>query len=158
MGEAAPRMPWWEADPSRAAYERGLLPPPWQLEDWDDGELAWNGGHLKMTHQGITTPARKVRLVYPPGYPARFVNAWLDPPIPRERWAMTGAHVNSDGSACYIAGEAWTPQMTVKDALKLLKDWWFNYWVIVEKGLGLLLKWPTTGLADIPRECRAALR
>lgn len=111
---------------------------------------------MRAKAQGLATPWRRVRLAYPEGFPARFIEAHLDPPPPREQWGMLGAHVNVDGSACYVAGEGWSPDLTAADAVRLLRDWWFNYWVIVERGRWWR-PWPDQGLLRLESSDHAAL-
>ncbi|MHB8243101.1 MAG: hypothetical protein ACYDHN_14070 [Solirubrobacteraceae bacterium] len=104
----------------------------------------------------MQAPERAAVLIYPTGYPARFIEVRLIPNPPHEQWGMLGTHVNVDGSVCFITGEGWTPQMTVRSALKLATDWWFNYWVIVERDRWFL-KWPERGRVTVPSGQRAAL-
>jgi hypothetical protein len=104
----------------------------------------------------VQAPQRAVKLIYPPGYPARFIEVRLIPDPPSEQWGMLGTHVNLDGSVCFITGEGWTPQMTVRSALDLATDWWFNYWVIVERNRWLL-SWPDHGRITLSSDQRATL-
>lgn len=121
-------MRWYELDPGRLEHERSLLRNPWELVERGDGRLAWEGGTLVSSHRRRETPRRDVSLIYPKGFPARFIEARLDPDPPQEQWGMWLAHVNADGSACYVTADGWRPQDTVRDALKLLDVWWWNYY------------------------------
>lgn len=148
-------LTWWRADPRRLERERRLIEAPWRLT-LDCERYLWSGGTLRASHAGVQTPGRAAQLIYPPGYPARFIEVRLIPDPPSEHWGMLGTHVNIDGSVCFITGESWTPQMTVRTALALATDWWFNYWVIVQRNRWLLT-WPDHGRVTIPADQRAAL-
>jgi hypothetical protein len=156
LAELANALTWWRADPRRFDRERRLLSAPWRLER-DGDRYVWIGGTLRARQGRLETPARAARLIYPAGYPARFVEIRLTPGPPREQWGMVGSHVNLDGSVCFITGESWTPQMTVRSALALTEDWWFNYWVIVEREQSGLT-WPDRGRVRVPAARHAALR
>ena len=146
---------WSRADPARLARERRLLRAPWRLKLQGD-RYAWVGGTLRAFHLGVAPPTRPAELIYPRGFPARFMEVRLIPDPPREQWGLLGTHLNVDGSACFISGEGWTPQMTVQTALNLACDWWFNFWVIVEQGRWNL-SWPSEGRVALSPEARAAL-
>jgi hypothetical protein len=120
--------------------------------------MSWTGGAVggKAT-QGIDTPIRRLELIYPEGFPARFIEARLLPSLSPDVWGMLGAHVNVDGSACFVAGEGWGPQMTASTALRLLEDWWFNYWVAIENYMADYVSWPSSGKLDVPEPVRAAI-
>lgn len=133
------------------------MPAGWQLVQDDLGRWSWVGGSFSPTSAGVRAPRRRARLIYPDGFPARFIEARLNPELPESTWGMVGAHVNVDGSACYITGEGWTPQLTVRDALNRLTDWWFNYWALVINELGDVFPWPGRGRVVIPSDWRAAL-
>lgn len=149
-------MRWWQADSTRLTRERALLRTPWRMIE-RAGQMVWVGGALRGRGDGLSTPARDAELMYPPGYPARFMEVRLLPDPPEEHWAQLGTHVNADGSVCFIRAESWTPQMTARDALDLANDWLFNYWLIVEQGYWML-PWPARGTARISKPTRAALR
>lgn len=148
-------MKWWEADPSRLERERTRLQAPWRLTR-EAALWRWTGDALHSSCAGVSAPPRRVAFVYPSGFPARCVEVRLIPDPARELWGRLGTHLNNDGSACVIAAEGWTPQMTVADTLHLAQDWWFNYWVIVENDLWFL-SWPSQGKVTVPPEYRAAL-
>lgn len=118
--------------------------------------MAWVGGKLRAASGNIAPPDRAAELIYPAGYPARFIEARLIPDPPRDHWAQLGTHVNADGSVCFVTAESWTPQMTAADALGLASDWWFNYWLIVEKNFWMA-PWPRRGKATLSSGARAAL-
>lgn len=150
---------WWHVDPARLAREQQLLRKPWKLVERGDGRLSWTGGSVGGERwTGIKAPTRAVELIYPTGFPARFIEARLLPELPRSKWGMVGAHVNLDGSACYVAGEGWWPQMTVQDAVELLEVWWFNYWVVIDHDLSDALRWPPRGRVRVPEVLRAVVR
>lgn len=153
--EPQQKLTWWRADPARLAREQRQLRSPWRLELQGD-RYAWVGGTLQASHQGVEAPASQADLIYPTGFPARFMEVRLIPNPPRGQWGVLGAHLNVDGSACFITGESWTPQMTAQTALALANDWWFNFWVIVEKNLWNL-DWPSHGRVALSPDERAAL-
>jgi hypothetical protein len=155
LAESPTALTWWRADPRRLERERRMLRAPWRLTR--DGErYRWSGGTLWASSAGVTAPERGVQLIYPTGYPARFIEVRLIPDPPTVQWGMLGTHVNLDGSVCFITGEGWTPQMTVRTALDLANDWWFNYWVIVEQDQWFL-DWPDQGRITLSSGHRAAL-
>lgn len=149
-------MRWYDLDPGRLEFEQLLLATPWRLAELDDGRMCWEGGHLQSSHRGRETPRRGLRLIYPQGFPARYVEARLVPDPPREQWGMWLAHVNADGSACYTTADSWRPQDTVRDALKLLDLWWWNYfWTCdpdapTQRDPAFGIQWPR-GKIDLPR-------
>jgi len=119
-----PGFAWHEIDPKRFSLEKGLLKPPWRLVQDKDGRFAWEGGTLLRKKPDAE---HSVRLVYPEGYPARFIEARLQPELSPTLNGALGLHVNMDGSICYVTAEGWTPQDTVSDALELLNTWWSKY-------------------------------
>lgn len=119
---------WYEIDPSRLELERELLTDPWRLVRDDDGRYAWEGGTLKRKKPYAE---HSLRLIYPHGYPARFIEARLRPSLTKSLSGSLGVHVNLDGSVCYVTAEGWTPQDTVATALGLLQDWWETYYWLV---------------------------
>jgi hypothetical protein len=155
LAESATTLPWWRADPKRLDRERRLLRAPWHLRQEDD-RYVWSGGTLQASNAGLDAPGRAAQLIYPLGFPARFMEVRLIPDPPCELWGVLGTHLNHDGSACCITGESWTPQMTVKTTLALALDWWFNYWVIVENNRWAL-RWPDQGRVTVPRDEYAAI-
>jgi hypothetical protein len=159
MGSAEPSSArWWTLDPERLERERRLLDRPWRLSERPDGRMGWTGGAVGgHPAQGLRPPRRTVELIYPSGFPARFIEARLMPDPQPRTWGMLGSHVNVDGSACYIAGEGWWPQLTARDALELLEVWWFNFWIVIERAVGELVTWPTRGRLTVPEALRAAL-
>lgn len=118
--------------------------------------MVWVGGKLHAVSGGIGPPDREAELIYPAGYPARFIEVRLIPDPPIDHWAQLGTDVNADGSVCFVTAESWTPQMTVADALDRACDWWFNYWLIVERSYWLA-SWPSHGKATLSSGARAAL-
>jgi hypothetical protein len=141
-------LSWYELDGPRLEMERRKLKRPWKLVLDEDGRYAWEGGTVSDKWRGTRTPERSVRLIYPRGFPARFIEARIDPDPPQDLWGAYGAHVNVDGSACYVNADGWSPQDTVVEALALLKIWWWNYYWINEadrKGL----RWPQRGRVEI---------
>jgi hypothetical protein len=140
-------LAWHQIDRSRFDYESRQLKAPWRLQQEPDGRYAWRGGMIQKRYRGKATASRSVRLIYPAGYPARFIEARLEPEIPSEQWGLLGVHVNSDGSACYINADGWSPQDDVRTALALLANWWWNYHWVVE--LSAVDTWPDDGLADV---------
>jgi hypothetical protein len=142
------RYVWYELDGLRLELERRKLRRPWNLVLNDDGRYTWEGGRLSDKWRGVRTPQRTVRLIYPYGFPARFIEARIVPDPPRELWGAYGAHVNVDGSACYVNADGWSPQDTVADALSLLKIWWWNYYWINESDRQDL-KWPRHGRVEV---------
>jgi hypothetical protein len=127
-------------------HEKRRLEHPWRLVLEADGRYAWHGGAISKRYKGISVPSRHFRLIYPTGYPARFVEARLEPDLPKDQWGMLGVHVNSDGSACYVNADGWSPQDTVFDAVQMLERWWWNYYWIVEEGRGGI--WPANGFVS----------
>lgn len=147
MNESSADLAWHGIDLGRLRHESRLLSSPWALETEPDGRLAWSGGTVGSKWRGRQIPDATARFIYPVGYPARFIEARLDSEISPELSGVLGAHVNADGSACYIAGNAWRPQDTVAEALQLLEVWWWNfYWLQVKK---LDHPWPTSGRVDV---------
>jgi hypothetical protein len=143
---------WDQVDPGRLAYERTLLGAPWELVQAPDGRWAWQGGAIQAKRPGRITPPQAFRLIYPAAFPARFIEARMVPEIPEPQWGALAIHVNQDGSACYVTGEGWRPQDTVADCVRLLEDWWWNYfWLgrLERKEPGAYLKWPSTGRVDV---------
>lgn len=121
-------LAWHEIDPERFELERGLLSDPWRLVREEDGRYAWEGGSLRRRKPDAE---HSVRLIYPIGYPARFIEARLQPGLTPLLTGALGAHVNSDGSVCYVTAEGWSPQDTVSTALELLEVWWEQYYWLV---------------------------
>lgn len=142
------RLAWYELDQLRLEVESRKLKRPWELVLRDDGRYAWEGGNVSDGWRGVRTPQRNVRLIYPSGFPSRFIEARIDPDPPRELWGAYGAHVNVDGSACYVNADGWSPQDTVVEALSLLKIWWWNYyWINESNRQGL--HWPARGRVEL---------
>jgi hypothetical protein len=144
---ASDGLQWYELNPQRLELERLALTNPWRFVQADDGRYKWEGGTLRRTWRGKATTERSVRLIYPYGYPARFIEARIVPEPPSESRAAFDAHINIDGSACYVTADGWSPQDTVKDALRLLCDWWWNYYWLVERELPK--PWPSRGLIEV---------
>jgi hypothetical protein len=140
-------LAWYRLDPGRFERESRELERPWRLTKAADGRYAWEGGTISKRRQGKLAPQRSVKLIYPVGFPARFIEARLGPDLPREHWGLLGVHVNNDGSACYVNADGWTPQDTVRTALDMLEDWWWHYYWIVQRGEGGT--WPAQGPAGI---------
>lgn len=123
-----PGVAWYELDPDRFELEKELLRPPWRLVRDSDGRYAWEGGTLKRKKPAAE---HAVRLIYPHGFPARFIEARLQPELSPTLSGALGLHVNNDGSVCYVTADGWTPQDTVRDALELLDEWWAKYhWLV----------------------------
>lgn len=140
-------LAWYELDSDRLQHESRQLKRPWRLTKEPDDRYAWEGGSVQKRHRGKLAPERRVRLIYPSGFPARFIEARLEPDIAEEHWGLLGVHVNADGSACYVNADGWSPQDTVRTALSLLEGWWWHYYWLVERGIGG--EWPTSGFAEI---------
>lgn len=134
---------WYQIDQARFEHESRRLKPPWRLERQSDGRYAWIGGEISKTRAGRHTELRPARLIYPTGFPARFIEARIEPDPPSEFWGAYGTHVNADGSACYVNADGWSPQDTVQKALELFETWWWNYYWIVEKKVDVA--WPPRG-------------
>lgn len=141
------RLSWYLIDPDRLEHESRQLKRPWQLVREPDGRYAWTGGSIQGRHRGKMTVERPAKLIYPVGFPARFIEARLEPDIPQEHWGLLGVHVNADGSACYVNADGWSPQDTARTALTMLKTWWWHYYWLVESGIGG--DWPDKGFAEI---------
>ncbi|HEX9966350.1 MAG TPA: hypothetical protein VGB06_00240 [Solirubrobacterales bacterium] len=141
------RLAWYEIDPTRFHHETRRLKKPWTFEQGSDGRYSWRGGTVAKRYKGKSAPPRCAQLIYPYGFPARFIEARLEPNIPRDFWGMLGLHVNADGSACYVNGDGWSPQDTVQKALELFEEWWWNYYWLVE--MGVEQTWPSNGLVEV---------
>ncbi len=92
----------------------------------------------------IKAPRRSLSIEYSSGFPAAFPRVALEPAIDESYAAVLGAHVNDDGTACYVTAEAWRPEDTVLTVLNLMDNWWWNfYWLVIE-GRGWA-SWPDDG-------------
>lgn len=121
-------LSWDEIDPQRFKLEKSLLKNPWRFVQDQDGRYAWEGGLLRRRKPDAE---HAVRLIYPYGFPSRFIEARLQPELPTVFSGALGTHVNTDGSICYITAEGWTPQDTASAALKLLQKWWKEYYWLI---------------------------
>lgn len=142
---ASERFRWNELDRARFDFERSCLRPSWEFSTFED-RFAWEGTVSKVW-KGRSAPEQKVRLIYPFGFPARFLEARLIPDLPKAAWGAWGSHVNSDGSACYVTADEWSPQDTAVEAARLLANWWWNYFWVHESKFEV--SWPERGLAEV---------